>query len=99
MPSATALSLRSTLQPTRMTGIWRPHIERTSSIHCGSAHAQGHAHLLCHVVQGVRCVDGESDQDDMGFGVRQRPQSFIFFLAGRIPQCELSSAVRPHAMT
>ena len=41
--------------------------------------------LLLHVIEGVWRVDGKADQDDMGVGVRQRPQAIVVFLSRGIP--------------
>lgn len=46
-------------------------------------------HLLLHVIERIRRVDGEADQDDVGVGVGEGPEPVIVFLAGRIPQGEL----------
>lgn len=74
---------RSDLHPTKITGIVGPHMDRTSSNHCYSDfHERTDSfcgevitHLYCHVFQGIRGVDGESDENDMGFGVRHRSQT------------------------
>ena len=62
---------RSDLHPTKMTGIVEPQIERTSSIHCNEGLGMGvcgHMTRAClnrDVVERVRGVNGECDEDDM----------------------------------
>ena len=46
-------------------------------------------HLLLDVVEGVGRVDGKADQDDVGVGVAEGPESVVVFLAGGIPEGEL----------
>jgi hypothetical protein len=45
--------------------------------------------LLLHVVQGVRRVDGEADEDDVRVGIGERAEAVVVFLAGGIPQGQL----------
>lgn len=42
-------------------------------------------YLLKDVVQRIRRVDGEADQDDVRVRVRERSETVIIFLASRIP--------------
>lgn len=44
-----------------------------------------HPYLLLDVVQGIRGVDSEADQDDVGIGIGERSETVIIFLASRIP--------------
>ena len=46
-------------------------------------------YLLLHVVERIRGVDGEADQDDVRVGVRQGTETIVVFLACRIPESEL----------
>jgi hypothetical protein len=83
------------LQPTRMMG--RP-LQKctTSEIHWwarvsdyliwGSlGHEGSYPYLLLDVVKGIRGVDSEADQDDVGIGVGERSETVVIFLASRIP--------------
>ena len=45
--------------------------------------------LLLYVVERVRGVDGEADEDDVRVWVGERPETVVVFLAGRIPEREL----------
>ena len=45
----------------------------------------GRAHLLLHVVQGIRRVDSKADQDNVGVGVRQRSETIVILLTSSIP--------------
>lgn len=47
-------------------------------------------HLLLDVVERVWRVDGETDQNDVGVGVRQRTETVIIFLASSIPKGEFN---------
>lgn len=47
------------------------------------------AYLIHDIVQRVGAVDGEANKDEIGFGVRQRTEAVVLFLAGGIPQGEL----------
>lgn len=44
------------------------------------------AHLLLHVVQRIGRVYSETDEDDVGVRVAERPETIIILLASRIPQ-------------
>ena len=46
--------------------------------------------LLLDVVERVWRVDGETDQNDVGVGVRQRTETVIIFLASSIPKGEFN---------
>jgi len=83
------------LQATRIIG--RPGQKCiTSEIHCTITSAMRspsrarRTHLLLNVVQRVRGVNGETDQDDMGVGVTERAEAVVVLLASRIPQGELN---------
>jgi hypothetical protein len=43
-------------------------------------------YLLLDVVQWIRRVDGEADEDDMWVGVRKRSETVVVFLASSIPE-------------
>lgn len=45
--------------------------------------------LFLHIVQGVRRVDSEADQDDMRVRVRQRPKTVVVLLPSSIPKGQL----------
>ena len=45
--------------------------------------------LFLDVIQRVRRVDGETDENNMGVGVAERPQTVIVFLTSSIPQGQL----------
>lgn len=47
------------------------------------------AYLLLDVVERVRRVDSEADQDDVRVGVGQRAQPVVILLASGIPQGQL----------
>lgn len=47
-------------------------------------------HLLLDVVERVWRVDGETDQDDVRVGVRQRTETVVIFLTSRIPKGEFN---------
>lgn len=49
--------------------------------------------LLKDVVQRIRRVDGEADQDDVRVRVRERSETVVIFLASRIPQGQLNVLV------
>lgn len=48
------------------------------------------AYLLLDIVERVRGVDSEADQDDVRVGVGQRAQPVVILLASRIPQGQLN---------
>lgn len=61
-------------------------------------HMQGGAnarvtYLLKNVVQRVRRINGEADQDDVRVGVGERSETVIIFLASRIPKGQLDVLV------
>ena len=43
-------------------------------------------HLLLHVVQRIGRVYSEADENDVGVGVAERPETIVILLASRIPQ-------------
>ncbi len=46
--------------------------------------------LVHDVFERVRAVNGKTDKDEVRLGVRQRPQSVVFLLSGRIPKRQLN---------
>lgn len=42
-------------------------------------------YLIHDIVQRVGAVDGEAHKDEIGFGVRQRTETVVLFLAGGVP--------------
>lgn len=50
-------------------------------------------YLLKDVVQRIRRVDSEADQDDVRIRVRERSETVVIFLASRIPQGQLNVLV------
>jgi len=46
-------------------------------------------YLLLDVIEGIRRVDREADEDNMRVGVGERPQSIVILLSGGIPKSEL----------
>jgi hypothetical protein len=42
--------------------------------------------LLAHVLEGGGRGDAEADEEDVGLGVRERPQSVVIFLPGRVEE-------------
>lgn len=46
-------------------------------------------YLVHDVFEAVGTVDGEADEEDVGFGVGEGAQAVVFFLAGGIPEGEL----------
>jgi hypothetical protein len=44
------------------------------------------SYLLLNVVQWIRGIDGEANQDDMGIGITQGSKSIVVFLSRRIPK-------------
>jgi hypothetical protein len=64
----------------------------TSDIHCTSRgvrtvqkETQGAMYLLLDVIEGIRRVDCEADEDDVGVWVAEGSEPIIVFLARRIP--------------
>jgi hypothetical protein len=49
--------------------------------------------LLLNVVKGVRRVNSEADQDDVGVGVGQGAETVVVFLTSRIPKGQLDVLV------
>ncbi len=47
------------------------------------------SHLLLNVVERIRRIDGEADQNHMRIRIGQRAQAIIVFLPGRIPERQL----------
>jgi hypothetical protein len=43
------------------------------------------SYLLLNVVERIRRVDSETDEDDVRIGVGERSESVVVFLAGGIP--------------
>jgi hypothetical protein len=50
-------------------------------------------YLLKHIVQRVRGINSEADQDDVRVGVGEGSETVIIFLASRIPQGQLDVLV------
>ena len=46
--------------------------------------------LLLNVIERVRRVDGEANENDVGIGVGERAKAIVVFLTGGIPQGELN---------
>ena len=46
--------------------------------------------LVHDVFERVRAVNGKTDKDEVRLGVRQRPQSVVLLLSGRIPKRQLN---------
>lgn len=44
------------------------------------------ADLFLDVVEGIRRVDGEADEDDMGVGIGQGTKTVVILLTSRVPQ-------------
>lgn len=68
------------------------HGQRLPTTLHGLSFSEGHdlTYLLLDVVQGVRGIDGEADQDDMRVGVGERAETVVILLASRIPQGQLN---------
>lgn len=49
----------------------------------------GRTNLLANVIKRIGRVNGKANQDDVGIWVRQRPQTVVVLLTGRIPQRQL----------
>ena len=68
-------------------------------VHCDSATAakcgKG-THLLLHVVQGIRGVDRETDEDDVGVRIGERTKTVVIFLTSGIPKPEGDSLAVDH---
>ena len=43
-------------------------------------------YLLLDIIQGIGGINGETDQDDMRVGVRERSESVVIFLSCGIPE-------------
>lgn len=55
-------------------------------------------HLGLDVIKGRWADDGEADEEDVGLGVGERPQSIVIFLARSIPESEADRlAINHHA--
>ena len=46
-------------------------------------------YLVHDVFEGVGTVDGEADEEEVGFGVGEGAETVVFFLAGGVPEGEL----------
>ena len=46
-------------------------------------------YLLLHVVERIRRVDSEANQDDVRIRVRERAKTVVILLTSRIPESEL----------
>ncbi len=49
------------------------------------------SYLLLYVFEGVRGVDGEADENDVGVGVGERAEAIVILLTSGIPQGEFDS--------
>lgn len=47
-------------------------------------------HLLLDVIKGIRRIDREANQNDMGVRVGERTESVVVFLTRRIPKSEFN---------
>lgn len=47
------------------------------------------SYLVHDVLERVGTVDGEADEEEVGFWVREWAQSVVFFLSGCVPEGEL----------
>jgi hypothetical protein len=47
-------------------------------------------YLLLDVLEGIRGIDRETNEDNVGIRVRERTETVVVFLTGRIPQRELN---------
>jgi hypothetical protein len=59
----------------------------------GAAAGEQMTYLLKNVVQRVRRVDSEANQDDVRVGVGEGSETVIIFLSSRIPQGQLDVLV------
>lgn len=75
----------------------------TSGYHCGGdggvrgwawGGGEGGGYLVHDVFEGVGTVDGEADEEEVGFGVGEGAQTVVFFLAGCVPEGELDDFAR-----
>lgn len=46
--------------------------------------------LFLDVIKGIRRVDGEADEDDVGVGIAEGPETIVVFLASGIPKGEFN---------
>lgn len=89
-------SRRSFFKPTMMIGT-PGHRSFASSAHCievisrrtDGTRAIGTTDLMLYILQRIRGVDGEADQDDVRFGIGQRAQTLVVLLSRGIPQGQL----------
>lgn len=49
------------------------------------------AYLIHDIVEGIRAVDSEADEDEVGLRVGEGTETIVFFLAGGVPQGKLDS--------
>lgn len=47
-------------------------------------------YLVHDVLKGVRAVDGEANEDEIGLRVRKRAKTIVFFLSGGVPERKLN---------
>lgn len=47
------------------------------------------SYLVHDVFERVGTVDGEADEEEVRFGIGERTQAVVFFLAGGVPEREL----------
>lgn len=54
----------------------------------------GYIYLVHDVFERVGTVDGEADEEQVRFGIGERTQAVVFFLAGRVPEGKLDGLAR-----
>jgi hypothetical protein len=54
------------------------------------------AHLAGDVLKARRADDAEADEEDVGLGIRERPQSVVVLLTGSIPEPEVDGLAVDH---
>lgn len=67
---------------------------RTSGYHLetlvhGTKSRKWAAHLVHDVFERVGAVDGETNKDDVSFGIGERAQAVVFLLPSGVPQSQL----------
>jgi hypothetical protein len=51
-------------------------------------------YLVEDVFERIRTVDGEADEEEVGFGVGEGSEAVVFLLAGRVPEGEFDAFPR-----
>ena len=49
----------------------------------------GLAYLIHNIFERIWAINCEADEDEIGFGIRQWPQTIILFLSRRVPERKL----------